>query len=391
MAALSPFSHADAPAFLEAEAASSCLVGSHKRVWLPECASSSVSTASGEAHSEGTPTPLSGGSLSGRVGSLSKSPPGLVPFASDEPAYIRLDAYTSTDSASLGEAPSEMPMVVRSECSVSGHVWLLCQDPAGSRRVQDALDKCSSHEAREALLQELHGHAVKAMRDPHANHVLQKCISIMEPDSLQFMLDELLERDGLATTVARHRYGCRIVQQLLKKCNSSQVSGLAEALTQEIVALACHNFGNFSVQHLLQFGTEEQRHGLVQAVIDDAETVCSSKVGDGVVAAAMEHANSEDKLLLAQTVLHKPGLLVLLAQGRHGHIAVLRMLQVLDGQESLQAHMTLAMEIAALRASTRFGRVVVKHLEDMMPQSGVRNREAQDMPSEESPAHEFEL
>mmetsp|Transcript_10707 Transcript_10707/g.28645 ORF Transcript_10707/g.28645 Transcript_10707/m.28645 type:complete len:372 (-) Transcript_10707:270-1385(-) len=363
MAALSPFSHADAPAFLEAEAASSCLVGSHKRVWLPECASSSVSTASGEAHSEGTPTPLSGGSLSGRVGSLSKSPPGLVPFASDEPAYIRLDAYTSTDSASLGEAPSEMPMVVRSECSVSGHVWLLCQDPAGSRRVQDALDKCSSHEAREALLQELHGHAVKAMRDPHANHVLQKCISIMEPDSLQFMLDELLERDGLATTVARHRYGCRIVQQLLKKCATSQVSELAEALMQKTVKLARHSFGNFPVQRLLEFGTEEQRHRLAETIASNAETICRSRAGDGVIAAALEHASSDDKILVAKAVLLAPGLLIELAQGRHGKGAVMRILHVLDGQESLQAHMSLAMGIAALRAS-RHGRVVAKYLEE---------------------------
>jgi len=216
---------------------------------------------------------------------------------------------------------------------------------------------------REAVLQEFRGRAVKAMRDPHANHVLQKCISIMAPTSLQFMVDELSERDGLATAVARHRYGGRIVQQLLKKCSASQVSGLAEALMQETVALACHSFGNFSVQHLLQFGTEEQQHRLAQTIMSSAETVCLSKAGAGVVAAVLEHASSKDRLLMTQAVLLVPGLLVELAQCRHGHTAVLRMLHVLEGQDSLQAHMSLAMEIAKLRAS-RFGRVVAKHLEE---------------------------
>jgi len=180
---------------------------------------------------------------------------------------------------------------------------------------------------------------------------------------LQFMVDELLERDGLATAVARHRYGGRIVQQLLKRCSASQVSGLAEALMQETVTLACHSFGNFSVQHLLQFGTEEQRHRLAQAIMSSAETICRSKAGDGVVASALEHASSEDKLLIAQAVSLEPGLLVELAQCRHGHSAVLRMLQVLDGQDSLQAHMGLALGIATLRTS-RYGRVVAKHLEE---------------------------
>merc|ERR1712107_870699 len=117
-----------------------------------------------------------------------------------------------------------------------------------------------------------------------------------------------------------------------------------------------------AVQHLLQFGTEEQRHRLAQTIVSNAETICRSKAGDGVVAAALEHANSEDRLSIARAVLLEPGLLVELAQCRHGHSAVLRMLHLLEGQDSLQAHMGLAMEMPTLRAS-RYGRVVVKHLE----------------------------
>eukprot|EP00443_Scrippsiella_acuminata_P048579 CAMPEP_0115287434 /NCGR_PEP_ID=MMETSP0270-20121206/62456_1 /TAXON_ID=71861 /ORGANISM="Scrippsiella trochoidea, Strain CCMP3099" /LENGTH=377 /DNA_ID=CAMNT_0002704511 /DNA_START=30 /DNA_END=1163 /DNA_ORIENTATION=+ len=285
-----------------------------------------------------------------------------LPLAFDEPAYIRLGDCPSPVSTSAGDALSEASLSSHSQKSVLENAWLHSQDPAGSRRVQDALDEASD-EMMNVVLQEFHGRSVKAMRDPHANHVLQKCISLMTPTSLQFMVDELLERDGLATAVARHRYGCRIVQQLLKKCSASQVSGLAEALMQEIVTLACHSFGNFSVQHLLQFGTEEQRHQIAQTIVTNAGTICRSRAGDGVVATALEHTSSQDKGFLVQAVLHEQGLLVELAQGRHSHSAVLRMLQVLDGQASLQAHMSLAMEITTLRAS-RYGRVVAKHLEE---------------------------
>jgi len=241
---------------------------------------------------------------------------------------------------------------------------LLSQNAEGTRRVQDALDHASD-EMKEAMLQEFHGRAVKAMRDPHANHVLQKCISIMAPNSLQFMVEELLERDGLATAVARHRYGGRIVQQLLKKCATSQVSELAEALMLKTVTLARHSFGNFSVQHLLEFGTEEQRHRLAQTITASADEICRSRAGDGVVAAALEHASPEDRRAIAQAMLTEPGLLLEMAQGRHGHLSVVRILNALEGQESIKAHMRLAMNIATLRTS-RYGRNVAKYLDEKM-------------------------
>eukprot|EP00443_Scrippsiella_acuminata_P048585 CAMPEP_0115188862 /NCGR_PEP_ID=MMETSP0270-20121206/11227_1 /TAXON_ID=71861 /ORGANISM="Scrippsiella trochoidea, Strain CCMP3099" /LENGTH=372 /DNA_ID=CAMNT_0002602053 /DNA_START=85 /DNA_END=1203 /DNA_ORIENTATION=+ len=323
----------------------------------------SESTTARVTQPKGMASLRKGDSLWGSALLFSQDFPGSFPLAIDEPACIRLGGCPlSPLSTSSGDALSDTSLSSHSERSVLGSVWLLSQNAEGTRRVQDALDHASD-EMKEAMLQEFHGRAVKAMRDPHANHVLQKCISIMAPNSLQFMVEELLERDGLATAVARHRYGGRIVQQLLKKCSVSQVSALAEALMQESVALAGHSFGNYSVQHLLQNGTEEQQHRLAQTITRNAETICRSRVGDGIVAAAMEHVSSEDKLSIARAVLLQPGLLVELAQGRHGHSAVLRMMQVLDGKESLQAHMSLAMGIATLRVS-RYGRIVAKYLEE---------------------------
>jgi len=318
-----------------------------------ESAGSSVSTSARDTPPEALP--------SSTRSEDAKS--GALPIAVDEPAYISLEGRPPDIALAAESAPpSDKSEPLRIECSVLGNAWVLCQKPDGSRRVQEALDEAPP-ERREAVLREFHGRAVKGMRDPHANHVLQKLIALMAPGSLQFMVDELLEREGLATAVARHRYGGRIVQQLLKKCSASQVSGLAEALLQEAVTLSIHNFGHFSMQHLLHMGTEEQRHRLVQTILDNPETICKSKSGDGVVASAMEHGTSEQKLLISRAVLLQPGLMVELAQGRHGHSAVLKMLQVLEGQESLQAHMGLAMDIAALRAA-RYGRVVAKYLEE---------------------------
>jgi len=287
----------------------------------------------------------------------------LMPFKLGEPAYISVDRLSSSVSTSAGDAQSDKSASPRGDGSVLGSVWSLSMDQEGSRRVQDALDQASSDEARQALVEELHGLAVRAMRHPHANHVLQKIISLSPPASLQFMVDELVSRDNWVGTIAKHRYGGRIVQQLLKKCSPSQVTEMAETLLQDVVALSCHAFGTFSVQHLLRFGTQGQRHRLAIEIAGGVVKLAACPTGCGVIATAMEHVATEDQVMIARSTACNQGLLLALSSIRHGNIAVLNMVKVLSGDELIQAYVSLVMDISELR-TTRYGRVVAKHLEE---------------------------
>lgn len=270
---------------------------------------------------------------------------------------------SSASSTSAGEdSQSEGSWSPRVRCPVAGRVWLLSQEPAGCRQVQEALDAAPCDAAREALVRELRGHVVKGMRDPHANHVLQKAISMMPPGSLQFMVEELLARDGLPAQAAKHRYACRIVQGLLRRCAAAEASGLVDALLRDAVALAGHSFGNFTLKVLLQVGTEEQRYRVVRALERNMGVVCRSGYGAGVIARAMEHADSHDRVWIARAALQEPCLLTCLAQSRHGDDAVLRMLQSLHGQEYTRACLSLVADLATLKASG-FSILVAEYLE----------------------------
>merc|ERR1712023_615144 len=77
---------------------------------------------------------------------------------------------------------------------IRGRVWTLSQDPEGSRAVQHAFEDADAKE-RESLARELQGHIADAMQCPHANHVLQKCTSLLEPEFLQMFIDEIA-REG---------------------------------------------------------------------------------------------------------------------------------------------------------------------------------------------------
>jgi len=206
----------------------------------------------------------------------------------------------------------------------------------------------------------LHGHAVRAMRCPHANHVLQKVISTMPAASLQFMVDEITQDDA-AKKIATHRYGGRIVQQLLAKCEASQIRDLAEALLQDAVALCCHTFGNYAIQHLLRFGTAEQQYRCLRTIEQNIGAIARSPSGVSVIEAAMQHTCSLDRLWLARAVVQDPELLPHLAQARHGPGVVSQVIVVLPERERARACQVLTEAGAELRPS-RYGKKVLASL-----------------------------
>mmetsp|Transcript_39189 Transcript_39189/g.124566 ORF Transcript_39189/g.124566 Transcript_39189/m.124566 type:complete len:406 (-) Transcript_39189:616-1833(-) len=248
-----------------------------------------------------------------------------------------------------------------SVASVVGRVWSLARDQHGCREVQRAIETAGSDNARAAIASELCGHVWEAMRCPHANHVLQKCIVAMRPTASQFIIDELLcsgtSGSSGASQAARHRYGCRIIERLVEHCPPSQVSELVEALVSDAVALSRHPYGNYVMQHLLEHGPAAERRRLLKFLEEHASTAGSDCYARAVISKALTHGGREDQVALARALLRQPGLLATMARTRHGHVAAKFVLLHLDGPDREEARRQLAQDLAVIRAS-RYGRFV---------------------------------
>jgi len=216
---------------------------------------------------------------------------------------------------------------------VLGCVWEIAQHAMGTRRVQDALEGARCEAERVDIAWELRGHVSKAMRCPHANHILQKCINTMRPENVQFIVDEIAERECLVTQAAKHRYACRVVQHLLRRCSHAQVGGITKVLLKDADALACHTFGSYVVQQMLEFGSEDLRRDLSRMVQRNVQILCPHACGSRVVRAALEHAAAEDRARVACAVAHQPEVLRQLAAAKNGEAAIGKLLDVLQGSE----------------------------------------------------------
>merc|ERR550534_2315164 len=102
--------------------------------------------------------------------------------------------------------------------------------------------------------------------DPHANHVVQRAIELMRPGAIPFVLSELLDHKKGIPDLARHRYGCRVLERVIEHFPQTDLSGLIDKLLCESKNLIGHPFGHFVMQHLLEYGAEHHKSRLVSAL-----------------------------------------------------------------------------------------------------------------------------
>lgn len=231
----------------------------------------------------------------------------------------------TTATAQLGDSGSSIASVV-------GHVWFLSRDARGCREVQEALEAAAKDDERRALADELRGHILEATRCPHANHVVQKLVAVLPPQAVQFMIDEIVEGDRLLA-VARHKYGCRIVQRFVEHLPAEQVNELVELLLAGFMDLSRNAYGIFVVQNLLRYATEENRARLAALIEEHVQELAASPHGCGVLGAAlgMRHGYAADRRRLAETILEEGKNVAFLVETRHGEAVINGLLDALDG------------------------------------------------------------
>jgi len=206
------------------------------------------------------------------------------------------------------------------EGQITGRVWRLSRDARGCRKVQQALETATDDEECAAIAAELKGHIWEAVRCPHANHVIQKCIIMLRPRSVQFILDEIME-GPIVFQAVRHKYGCRVVQRLVEQCLPDQVHRLAEAILSDAYWLSRHPYGNYVVQHLLEHGMNSQCQRIMESVAANLHGLAWDAHGRSVVNACLFHGPAEGKAVLAHALLQEPFLLKDMSQTRHGRLA----------------------------------------------------------------------
>jgi len=257
------------------------------------------------------------------------------------------------ESGTLARLADLMPLMP-SAVVVQGLVVQLSMDQDGCRLLQSALESGDGAE-RAAMSMEFYGHVCDALESPHAHHVLQRIVELMPPSSVSFILRELQNKWSPAF-VARHRFGCRVLERVIEHFPACPHAGaelayFLESVIQDAASHCYHSFSTFVMQHILEYGSVEQQRAIVRSLSLDLWRAALDMHAVGALDKALSFQPLEDQVALASLILDSEGLLTRMALTRKGLPVARRLLRVIDGSNLEQARRQLSGDAAKLARS----------------------------------------
>ena len=160
--------------------------------------------------------------------------------------------------------------------------------------------------------------------------------------------------------LAKHRYGCRILERIIEHFPPRLLATSVDALLADAWDLCRHVYGNFVIQHVLEHGEQAHRRIIIDVLCSDLKTVALDPYACNVLDKGLSYGSVEDQQRIANVVLREGAMLSKMARLRNGFAATQRLMLVVRGDRQLQpmAEAQLADAVAEISLA-RHGRALL--------------------------------
>lgn len=203
--------------------------------------------------------------------------------------------------------------------TLEGEMLQLSLQMYGCRVVQKSLETLQEEDLPHMML-EFHHNVLSCIHDQNGNHVIQKCIEVMnarakkweaagDPDRAFFLREQIdfIVNDVLVNTatLSCHPYGCRVLQRILEHCDDQKKELVLDEIQKNHQKLLDDQYGNYVIQHVLQFGRDSDRDSILR-IIQAAGLLGLSrqKFASNVVEKLLKHGNGSQRRAIAREMLH---------------------------------------------------------------------------------------
>ncbi|CAK9095880.1 Pumilio homolog 1 (APUM-1) (AtPUM1) [Durusdinium trenchii] len=206
--------------------------------------------------------------------------------------------------------------------------------------LQDFIPDASNAELK-FMATQLRGHVREVVESPHGNHVLQRMLEFMPAKSLHFVLEEMLAW-APAPVLARHRYGCRVLERILEHFAEPAIKGLLEDLLYYAKELCLHPFGNFVMQIFMEHSPTSYRKALIEIIAQNIVPIAGDHNGCAVLEKGLSWGKDNERKTLVKAILKVEGLLPAMKTLRGGAMAIEGVLGIATGWALSEAQRQLS-------------------------------------------------
>lgn len=193
---------------------------------------------------------------------------------------------------------------------IEPHVWDLAKHDKGTLLVQKVIEGIGIRDCHRRLVMTLRSQVDKAWQDPHANHVLAKCMQSMLPELTYFIVEELADChfgevvESSRKHPAKHVFGCRVLQRALEHFGGDvaekqypQMLKISMWIAANAFALAQDRWGNYVVQRAFEHSSDTIKTEMTVSLMKDPDKLAelaTLKSGSFVVQKALETCPIEE-------------------------------------------------------------------------------------------------
>jgi hypothetical protein len=197
----------------------------------------------------------------------------------------------------------------RSISEIRGNVLQMSFEPHGSCVVQRAMERAKSLaddtsgqvDFRMAILDELRGHVLELVGSRHGSLTLSEVMRQVPIAWISFVLEEIA---GVEGEMARHPFGCRILESLIE--HEDAPNNLFEKLLREASSLICNDYGIYILISILERCIPRYGHQIAQVIRRKTCQHAKAKKASKVVDKALVYCEDADKQAIAMDLFMIP-------------------------------------------------------------------------------------
>mmetsp|Transcript_26684 Transcript_26684/g.50137 ORF Transcript_26684/g.50137 Transcript_26684/m.50137 type:complete len:452 (+) Transcript_26684:37-1392(+) len=301
-----------------------------------------------------------------KVGLQSRARPDFAQAAVESEAVAEILEQAETEDGN----EAIISQLQSSETRRETLIWLveatvpLAMSKLGCRIVQKALEVADG-DFRGQLLQQLAPYTVELYESPHGNFCLSKAVELLPAERLLAIVEKLKEKGF--EEVARHKFGCRLMERLIEHLNEVGQRNLTAAIAPKAEVLSKHQYGNFVVQHLYEH-TPAARHGILNEILHQVPQLALHRTASHVVQRALTYSDEDGQAAIVKALMAGQGdtSLTNVAQGRYGSFVIEQLAQLPERlTASVRQHLVAETKTIAPSA---FGRRVLEAFEIELPE-----------------------
>jgi hypothetical protein len=201
--------------------------------------------------------------------------------------------------------PAQLGMVIE---IVSPTIVDISLNAHGTRSVQKLIEVSCKTPFIAKIVAALKNSVVNLAQDLNGNHVIQKCLNVLEPPHDQFIY-EIASKS--VVEIATHRHGCCVLQRCIDAAKGKQKLSLVQCIVDHAVVLIQDAYGNYVVQYVLDLQLPEVNGRLAQIFCKQLVDLSKQKFSSNVIEKCLQLNEPEvQEFMIKEIMKHVPQMLM---------------------------------------------------------------------------------